>query len=74
MFDNDDNQKGHKIPITDGESAPAAPGTPVVDAAEAHGDARDVLSVRAVDYAKQFEWGRVIDAYLEEIEQIRRKS
>jgi glycosyltransferase involved in cell wall biosynthesis len=35
------------------------------------GDARDVLSVRAKEYAQQFTWGRVIDAYVEEIDRLR---
>lgn len=38
------------------------------------GDARDVLSARAVDYAQQFKWRRVIDVYLEEIDRLRHRG
>jgi glycosyltransferase involved in cell wall biosynthesis len=43
----------------------------LVAALKVVGEARGVLSARALEYARQFTWSRVIDAYLEEIDGLR---
>ncbi len=43
-----------------------------VDAVMRAGIERDVLSAKATSYAKRFRWPRVVQAYLEELERIRK--
>jgi glycosyltransferase involved in cell wall biosynthesis len=55
---------GHPFELTDRGS--------FANAVKELGENRAVLSARAKDYAAQYRWDRVVAAYLEEIEVIRR--